>query len=194
MEAEIYASSASKSFIIYCRLIQNRMPYSTYNGKDIIIRWLNVNKSIKSAVDFGAGSGWYGKTLKYCRPDIKITAIEAHDPYLDRFNLKQIYDTVISGKIELVKWPDADLAIFGDVLEHIQKAQAIEIVKVAEQRYKNIIINIPIGHWPQGSSHGNELEAHLSEWTFDELCLLFDWPIKLQWEDKAIFIKYAKPK
>ncbi len=155
------------------------MPYSSHNGKETICQWLDKNKSsLKTMVDFGAGAGAFGKMFKFLAPEIKRFAVEGYAPYVERFKLNQFYDGIIVGKIEEIKWPDGDVAIFGDVIEHLEKKQAIEIIKVAALRYKHLILSIPLGHCPQGASQGNELERHLSEWTFEELSKVQNWKIK----------------
>ena len=154
------------------------MPYSSINGKDCIKKWIADHKDISSMVDFGAGSGTYGKLFRQINPAVKRFAIEAYEPYIERFKLYDIYNEVIVGTIEGVKWPEADVAIFGDILEHLEKKQALEILRVADHRYKKIIVSIPIGECLQGPVGGNELEKHVSTWSFNELAPLMWWSSK----------------
>lgn len=171
------------------------MPYSSHNGKNTIKEWITNNKErLGTVVDFGAGSGTYGKLLRAIAPGSVLFAVEAYQPYIERFKLKALYDYVFESDIENAKWPDADLAIFGDVLEHFERTQALAILTAALCRYEHVIVSIPIGECPQGASHGNELERHRSTWNFEELKALATWErAELNTEDGkysiGIFIK-----
>ena len=107
------------------------MPYSSYNGKQVINHFIKQHPEIKSAVDFGAGAGWYGKKIRTIHPGMRLTAIEGYAPNIEKFELRKIYDEVIEGNFEHLAWPEADLAIFGDVLEHLEKETAIKMILFA---------------------------------------------------------------
>lgn len=167
------------------------MPYSAPHGKLIIKDWLRTHPDcVKTAIDFGAGAGYYGRMIKEIQPKIKTIAMEIWRPYIDRFRLKELYDEVIFDDIQNFDWPDADLAIFGDVLEHFNKSDALKIIELANLKYGHIIIDIPVGKYKQGEWGGNPHEAHKSTWFFPELHILFTlWPIKAEINKQGIFIK-----
>ncbi len=163
------------------------MPCSEHFGKDIIKKWLDSRKDIKTIVDVGPGQGTYPKILG---PKYKYTGIEIWAPYIDEFNLHDLYDKLIIADVRYVVWPRGDCVIFGDVLEHLVKEDAIKVLKVAEKKYNHVVISVPIGLYMQGGSHGNKYEAHLSSWEFEELQSLFkDYKVKEKIEHIGIFIK-----
>jgi hypothetical protein len=167
------------------------MPFSTSEGKCISREFCKNVPGIKVFVDFGAGSGHYGKSMAILRPEVRRIAVEGYYPYIAKYFLGKTYHRVIEANMmEFDRWPEADLAVFGDVIEHLNKPDALEVIKRAKIKYNHIIINLPLGDWPQGAWGGNELERHRSTWTFLELyTLLEDWSIKCEVERKGIFIR-----
>lgn len=163
------------------------MPFSEKAGKEIIKDWFEEHDDIKKIVDVGPGAGTYAKLLgrKY-----KYVAIEIWAPYVDQFNLHELYDKIIIGDIRHVNFPKADCIIFGDVLEHLNKEDARTILRKAEKRYKYIVVSSPVGEYQQGSFQGNRYETHLSHWTFEEFSeMMIDYKVKKQSKDIAIFIR-----
>lgn len=151
------------------------MPGSVKHGKDKIKEWIN-SKNIKTIVDVGAGSATYPKLLgnKY-----KYIAIEIWEPYVKQWNLHKYYDEIIIADVSsrMMKWPKADCIIFGDVLEHIEKKRAFETLKEASVFYKHVVVSIPLDHYPAEIHYGNEYEAHLSEWGFQEMKNIHEWEV-----------------
>lgn len=57
-----------------------------------------------------------------------------------------------------------DLINFGDVIEHFEKEQGEELLKLAVEKAKYVLASIPIGkHWEQKGSR-NPYEEHKSVW------------------------------
>lgn len=148
------------------------MPGSVQVGKEEIKRFIESQEDIKTIVDVGAGSGTYRKLLgdKYY-----WSAIEVFAPYVEMFNLTELYNEVLVMPVEESPLINGDCIIFGDVLEHIEKATALCILQKAIDKYKHVIVSIPIGHYPGAIHYGNEKEAHISEWSFDEIKKLANW-------------------
>lgn len=141
--------------------------WSSPNGKKEIKEWIEKQNDIKTIVDVGPGQGTYAKLLgdKY-----NWIGIEAWKPYIEKYNLKDLYKEIIISDIkELNEFPKADCIIFGDVLEHLYKFQAIKIIGKAEAIYKHVIISIPLGSLEQGSLENNSFETHLSNWSESDL-------------------------
>lgn len=58
-----------------------------------------------------------------------------------------------------------DLVNFGDVIEHFSKQQGEELITLAMEKAKYVLINIPIGkHWEQSGTADNPFEEHKSVW------------------------------
>lgn len=83
-----------------------------------------------------------------------------------------IYDRIRVGSIEKVmdELDRFDLFIFGDVLEHLAKQDAVRVFGEAyEKANKGILVNIPLGEgWLRDGTDDNPHEAHVSVWDFDD--------------------------
>lgn len=94
-------------------------------------------------------------------------ALEIHEPYVDKYQLKSKYEKIIIGdyRLEYGALPPYDVVLFGDVLEHMPHFDALLSWHLARQRSRAVIASIPLGDCPQGASEGNEHEAHVSTWS-----------------------------
>ncbi len=113
----------------------------------------------KKVYDIGAGDGFYGKVLKHLFDNIYVIGIEKNPIYIKEFNLGNIYDEIINGDIiRLISEIYGDLIIFGDVLEHLEKQDMIDVLEIAVNNFEYVIVNSPLGFQPQ--SHKYEEEIH----------------------------------
>jgi hypothetical protein len=172
------------------------MASSYTEGKREIVHFLEQIKP-KTVIDVGPGCGtywailnkrygdWLGGNAKgwvdYTGERPKMTAIEAFYPYVSKYSLKDKYDDVIISDIRYFDWDKApqpcDLIIFGDVLEHLTSLEACLVVSDAKEVAKNIIISLPIVHFPQGAIDGNPFEIHKEEdWTHERVLKAFGEP------------------
>jgi SAM-dependent methyltransferase len=146
------------------------MPYSDFDGKDEIVSWVRAN-DIKTVLDVGAGAGTYAILFKENNITLKqIDGVEIWEPYLNRYVLKEHYTNIFLSDIR--DWGDFtyDLVIFGDVLEHMSKEDAISLWDRTSKSAKYAIISIPIVHLPQGAWEGNHYEKHVKDdWTTSEV-------------------------
>ena len=160
------------------------MPGSKQHGKKEIKEWVQV-QDIHTIVDVGPGKGTYAQLLgnKY-----EYIGIEIWEPYVEMWELKKLYKEIIIGSVAKVEIPKSDLIIFGDVLEHMDKKVASDVLHKGSVASKHVIVSIPIGENPYGQVHyGNEYEKHLSEWGFDEMKQRLNWEMAIQVKDIGIF-------
>lgn len=169
------------------------MPYSKKTGKIETLQWFQENdKNIKRILDIGVGSGTYAKLIKGNQTcsDAEWIGVEAWAPYIEKFNLKELYSTIINQDVRLLDWNNLgkfDVAIAGDVLEHMTKDEAISLVDNILNNAKVLIISIPIVHMPQDAYEGNPFEIHVKDnWSHEEI--LATWPSKI----KRSYIKSRK--
>lgn len=162
------------------------MPGSVRHGKEEIKKFVQAQADIKSIVDVGAGSGTYRKLLGM---NYHWTAIEIFEPYIEKFKLSYLYDDILIGDISSIVMPKADCVIFGDILEHLIKDQAIDVIRKALFHYKHVIISIPIGHYPAEIHYGNTHEAHISEWGVEDIKSLAAWEETYLIKQIGIFCK-----
>lgn len=108
-----------------------------------------IEISPQKIIDFGAGDGFYSKLLKYLFSTCYVVGVEAESSYPKKFGLYDLYDELIIDRLEnfidRLNINDYDLAVFGDVIEHLEKSIAEEVIKKAVNLFPYIIINSPIG-------------------------------------------------
>lgn len=128
----------------------------------------------KFILDIGAGSGTYADALKDARYDGTIDAIEIWQPYIDKFNLHKKYRNVYNQDIRLWDELDYDVVIFGDILEHMTKQQALKVWEKVSAQADYALIAIPIIHYHQGELEGNPFEKHVKDdWSHEEVLSSF---------------------
>ena len=120
----------------------------------------------KSVVDFGAGGGKNGRLIremigKSCR----IIAVEGCERTVEMLSEKGLYDDV---QHELLQtWIQRnsqhyELAVFGDVLEHIAPNGIHRAIEKCCSQFDHIIIVAPLHEIFQEEVYGNALELHLT--------------------------------
>ena len=157
--------------------MSNTKGYSIRNGKLETAAWFKENAStIDRILDIGCGSGTYSllikKEFKLC-VNTEWVGIEAWQPYIEEFDLISLYDQVINCDARELDWDSLgkfDVAIAGDVLEHMSKEHAIKLVQELLNNCTTLIISIPIRYMAQDALAGNPFEIHVKpDWTHDEV-------------------------
>lgn len=96
-----------------------------------------------------------------------IDAIEIYKPYIKDYH-RYFYSNIYNEDMLNFFYSNTkkyDLIIFGDVIEHLEKNEAINIIRKALLMSDYIIINIPIGKfWEQDALDDNINQAHKSIW------------------------------
>lgn len=143
------------------------MPYSSSNGKNYIKEYLDKTQP-KTVVDVGAGSGTYVRSCKSLNQH--WTAIEVYEPYVPKFDLIKLYDTVIIGDVRQLEIPKSDVIILGDVLEHMSREEARIVLDCARSQANHVIVSIPLGYYPQDEFEGNSYERHIvDDWNHEDV-------------------------
>lgn len=152
------------------------MPTSDRENKDVVVRWFQDIKP-RTVLDIGAGEGTYAKLIDDSGIEDKAywTAIEAWAPYVSKYKLGELYNNVVIADACYVDYSKinlgfSELVIAGDVLEHMTKTEAKELINELKKRSKNIIISIPLLHLDQGAYKGNWFETHIDHWGYEEMC------------------------
>jgi hypothetical protein len=87
-----------------------------------------------------------------------------------QFGLKERYDEVIVADVRALDLlPEADLYIFGDVLEHMSDTEAVEAWNRARSVSRWLVIGLPVLEYIQGPEFGNVHETHLYQWSMEEV-------------------------
>lgn len=153
------------------------MGYSLRGGKPETAQWFAENQDkIERVLDIGAGSGTYARLVKQefgiCQ-SAEWIAVEAWPDYIEKFKLDTLYDQVINQDVRTLDWSSMgcfSVAIAGDVLEHMTKQQAQDLVEKVLDHAHTLIISIPIVYMPQDEIEGNPFEVHVKpDWSHDEV-------------------------
>jgi len=146
------------------------MPYSDPDNKPWTTEKIKeINP--KTVLDVGAGAGVYLDIIKNnLENDVSVEAVEIWEPYIKEFNLESKYNIVWNKDVRLFKEFSYDLVIFGDIMEHMTKEDAVKLWDNVSKTAGSAIISIPIVHYPQGHEHGNPYEEHVKDdWTTQEV-------------------------
>jgi hypothetical protein len=127
------------------------MPFSSQSGKHHIkniVRRLGA----KTGIDIGVGCGTYADLF----PEIEWEGVEIWEPYIDKYKLEDKYKIIYrrdARQWEVEKY--YDVAILGDVLEHMDKADAYDLLMKTASHSDTQIVSIPLGYYPQDEFDGN---------------------------------------
>ncbi|UJV42986.1 class I SAM-dependent methyltransferase [Streptomyces sp. AMCC400023] len=147
------------------------MPYSDTEGKATALAWYEEIQP-STVIDVGAGSGTYVEAVR-ARSAWRAhwTAVEAWEPYLDRFGLHGLYDRVVVADARRLAGPfyRADLVIAGDVLEHMPRADAVRLLGKIRTHAAHLVVSVPVLHLDQGAVYGNPYETHVDHWSADQM-------------------------
>lgn len=143
------------------------MPWSHTEGKTWLCEQHDEFKP-KTVVDIGPGAGMYGNWMRQNHRG-HWTGIEVWEPYVSQFDLRSKYDVIRIEDAREAELPEADLYIAGDVLEHMDKDEAVALIERMKAKTKHLFISIPIIEYHQGAIEGNPYEEHKYHWGFEEM-------------------------
>lgn len=129
---------------------------------DQIPFFLEVFDGLKpqTVLDIGAGEGKYADLIA---GRALVDAVEVWQDNIDKYDLKSKYNQVFAVDAREFQDFDYDLVIFGDVLEHMTQAEAVQLWNKALYSAGAIFMSIPIVHLPQGAEGGNPFEVHVED-------------------------------
>lgn len=149
------------------------MPTSLANGKEWtakIFRSIAHYSEIKRVLDIGPGQGTYTYMKQQGQYWI---GVEAWAPYVEKFNLKTKYDEIVIADARYVdygKFGRFDVTFLGDVLEHMEKKDSIDLVENISFHSRFMILSLPIVKFPQDAVDGNFFEIHVKDdWSHEEV-------------------------
>lgn len=133
---------------------------SYWEGKDEVCAWVRKNFDKDSTIlDMGAYDGnWH-----YYLPEYKnIDAVEVFRPNFENLNALGVYRKVFYKDARNFKYQWYDLVIFGDIVEHMLPADALEMLNYAKPRCRDMIIAVPF-LYKQDAIYGNPYEVHIQD-------------------------------
>jgi hypothetical protein len=115
-------------------------------------------------VDFGAGGGKHGKIARQVLANnVYIIAIEGFKDTVQMLSSTGIYDEVHNLLIQDWLYSDSkkyDMAIFGDVLEHLKPKEIHKVIKCCIDKFRLIVIICPLHNIHDKEEYDNPLEDH----------------------------------
>lgn len=172
------------------------MSTSSPDGKLFFTEWFSTifqtmpTFTPKRILDVGPGYGVYGRIIRQVEkqkgfePLCYIEGVELFKPNIENvnFDLKSIYDKIRHQDIRDFSkecMDKYDLIIFGDVLEHITKPEALEVWKCMKPLAKWLLVSLPITvpnrawsiYYNQGKHEWSEnpYDEHKYNWSYYEL-------------------------
>ena len=162
------------------KLEELKMPGSSREGKEEIKEWILNLPKVNRVLDLAVGKGNYKKffTKRYqILNNAEWIGIEIWEPYIEQFKLRSRYTQIVQEDIRKVDYQNLgkfDIVFAGDVLEHMTKEEAIEVVEKVLEVNPILFISIPIVHYPQGAYGGNPYEIHVKDdWSHEEILETF---------------------
>lgn len=158
---------------------------------DTVIEQFLKNHLYKDYFDIGCGAGKYAKMIRAINPDALVVGIEVDEEYIEKYDTAKYYDLLITGSIEQFIRENAsfttELAILGDVLEHLFKSDGIDLIHYLIYRCKEMIIIWP-SKFVMYDYKGHPHEAHNSVWTKEDF-QGFDYTYERQGHMNLIILK-----
>lgn len=152
------------------------MPVSTFWGKQVVVEWIGAHHTnIQRILDIGVGCGTYSDLIRsagYCH-HTEWVGVEVWQPYITQYRLPEKYDAIINQDARYIDWERMGwyhVTFAGDVLEHMTKVEAQELVANILERTEILIMTIPVVYWPQDEHEGNPYERHVKpDWSIQEV-------------------------
>ena len=150
------------------------MPHSGPEFESMFSRVVGALKPSR-VLDVGVGAGKIGRLVKAAHPESKIVGIEAEPKYRNTFEAQWgIYEKVHTGDAKDVSLALSherfDLVVFGDVLEHMWKHDALALLEYWVARSAFVVAIWPIG-FPQDAVREVSSEIHRCELSLVDLVL-----------------------
>lgn len=117
-----------------------------------------------SVIDVGCGKGTTGVILKAYR-DVKTTVgLEIFKPYLEHCEKTNAYDVLVNHDLnaERIPFDDKafDLVLCLDVIEHLEKAPALKLLKELKRIGRKVVLVTPSYYQHQDELDGSEYQVH----------------------------------
>ena len=152
------------------------MPISASVFDNVIMKMIQLCDP-DTVLDIGPGAGKYGRMLlaleaERKRPIRKLCVESDNERVIQRFDLRNLYDDIINeDAAQLAKRYPAltgDIAIAGDVIEHLTKSEGVDLIEYLQYRFKHIFLVIPVD-WVSFEYRDHQYESHIAIWRPDDI-------------------------
>jgi hypothetical protein len=143
------------------------------NIQALFERWnLYPTGQIKTVLDVGCG---LSLKSQYLDADVRV-GVEIHRPFIERIDASVPYAVVNASALDLERLflpRSFDLVLVLDLVEHLDKADALRVIEMAEAIARvAVIIETPRGFVPQDidiwQGGGDQYQTHRSGWQPEE--------------------------
>ena len=125
-----------------------------------------------TSLHVGPGLGRYGYHMRDHLPSCVRDAVEVDLSYIEKYKLNSLYRTVYNEDIKNFLLKNStmryDLVLFNDILEHLFRSDAIDVLDFCLYRSKFVVVQ-----WPndllQDNWEGHESEVHRSNFKLKDL-------------------------
>jgi len=128
--------------------------------------WI-IDKKAKSILDIGCGQGLPMQLIKIRMRPKETVGVDIFKPYIEEAESKKIHDRYLIVDIRKklpFKEKSFDVVIALQVLEHLDKKDAIDLLNKMEKIAKRqVIVATPIGHMKHPEVDNNPYQVHKSE-------------------------------
>ena len=145
-------------------------PFKRYVNKNI----LPEDMTGLTVLDCGCGRGNWAFFMRTEKAGIPhVTGFDLYGPYVEKLKRLDLYEELFQLDIRDVETLEKkfDIIMAMDVLEHIEKDEALKVIKTLEEMSESLlIVSLPIGFQRQGiGDDGNPFQVHLSGFTQREM-------------------------
>jgi len=155
-------------------LVNKFAEYVPFTASSLV--WRRLDHSSKSLLDAGCGPGRPGQIIKRHRKVFTV-GTDIFLPYLQICHQNQTHDAVVQCNVKSMpfKAKSFDAVLCKEVIEHLEKKEADELVMQLEQiARRQVIITTPVGRAPEKAEQrcapdNNPFEQHRSVIKPDEL-------------------------
>ncbi len=151
---------------------------SSYPSQIPLIIDILIRLDPSSILDIGTGFGKYGFLAReylevwgenndYGKFNRRIDGVEPFQKYITPCH-RYIYNRIFTkSALEFAKEQSFsyDLVLLIDVIEHLDKDEGMQLLKLLVKNNKNLLITTPKKFYPQGAVYKNPYEIHRSFWS-----------------------------
>jgi len=150
-----------------------------------IVEYLKDKFSQSAKVlDIGGGDGKWARVLgSYFR---EIDCVEIFEPYIERYNLKELYSNVYLSNFLDFEFDYYDVVVMGDVFEHVTQEQATKWLNKVRDKVGEIIIVVPFEYLQDWDGVYENVYGHHHQPDLTPLNMLERYPMLklMKWTDQ----------